>query len=170
MDTVYLGAFRKERFDTLGGFRAFRSGSSEDADFYYRWRKQGWSVLVDPSIVSKYTPRDGPLALWRQYFRYGMGKSEMLWVNGRWPSWRPLAPMGLVVGIVLGLVLLRLGLWWPIAVMLSGWLALVLVVAIRSDEDTFQVLAAGAIMHLAYGLGLLRGLAGGPSGSMRLSS
>ncbi|HSK06672.1 MAG TPA: glycosyltransferase family 2 protein, partial [Acidimicrobiia bacterium] len=93
VDTVYLGAMRREWFETLGGFRAFPSGTSEDADLYFRWRRQGGKVFVDPSISSEYTPRDHPRALWRQYFRYGMGKAEMLWRNGAFPSWRPLAPL-----------------------------------------------------------------------------
>ena len=71
---------------------------------------------VDPSIVSEYTPRENAGALWRQYFRYGMGKAEMLWRNGTLPSWRPLAPLALVLGFLLltvvGLVT-RFGRpWW----------------------------------------------------------
>ena len=52
VDTVYLGAFRKDDFESLGGFRALPSGSSEDADFYYRWRTAGGTIHIDPSIRS----------------------------------------------------------------------------------------------------------------------
>lgn len=163
VDTVYLGAMRREWFETLGGFRAFPSGTSEDADIYFRWRRQGGKVFVDPSISSRYTPRDNPGALWRQYFRYGMGKAEMLWRNGAFPSWRPLAPLALVISLFLFvLVGLVTGVWVPLLVLGGLWLLLLVWVALRADERTGAVLLAAGIMHLAYGLGELWGLVRGP--------
>jgi glycosyltransferase involved in cell wall biosynthesis len=163
VDTVYLGAFRREQFEDLGGFRPFPSGTSEDADFYFRWRRQGGKVYVDPSIVSAYTPRDTPADLWQQYFRYGMGKAEMLLRNGSFPSWRPLAPLGLVLGLLL---LVIVGVvtrsWVPLVVLAGIWLLLLVWVALSADQPAARVLLAAAIMHLAYGLGGLWGLMRGP--------
>lgn len=162
VDTVYLGAFPRERFLELGGLRAFPSGASEDADFYFRWRRQGGKVFVDPSIVSRYTPRDRPGALWRQYFRYGMGKGEMLWANGRLPSWRPLAPLALVLAASGGLVLGSVGgVWWPLLALLGAWLVVLAYVAARSDAPTLLVMTAAGLMHLAYGIGAAWGLVRG---------
>jgi glycosyltransferase involved in cell wall biosynthesis len=159
VDTVYLGAFRREQFEDLGGFRPFPSGSSEDADFYFRWRRRGGRVYVDPSIVSAYSPRDRPSDLWRQYFRYGMGKAEMLWRNGSFPSWRPLAPLALVLGVVLlGVVGVVTGTWWPLLVLVGLWLLLLIWVALRADQPAPGVVLAAGIMHLAYGLGEIWGL------------
>ena len=112
VDTVYLGAFRRDDFLAIGGMRTLPSRVAEDADLYFRWRTQRRSIWLDPAIHSEYTPRGTPSALWRQFYRYGLGKADMLLVNGEFPSLRPLAPLGLVVGI----------------------------------------------MHLSYGIGLLRGL------------
>jgi cellulose synthase/poly-beta-1,6-N-acetylglucosamine synthase-like glycosyltransferase len=163
VDTVYLGAFRREDFEALGGFRAFPSGSSEDADFYYRWRKSGRKVHVDPWIVSSYTPRDTPAELWSQYFRYGMGKAEMLWVNGELPSWRPLAPLALVLGLVLfALAGLLTGRWVGLSVLAGLWLLILVWVALRADASALGVFRAAGIMHLAYGLGMIWGLIRGP--------
>jgi cellulose synthase/poly-beta-1,6-N-acetylglucosamine synthase-like glycosyltransferase len=162
VDTVYLGAMRREWFETLGGFRAFPSGTSEDADLYFRWRRQGGKVYVDPSISSEYTPRDNPGALWRQYFRYGMGKAEMLWRNGAFPSWRPLAPLALVLGLLLSAVVgLLTQVWAPLLVLAGLWSLLLAWVAVRADEPAAGVLLAAGIMHLAYGLGELWGLVRG---------
>lgn len=159
VDTVYLGAFPRERFLELGGLRAFPSGTSEDADFYFRWRREGGKVFVDPSIVSRYTPRDRPGALWRQYFRYGMGKAEMLWANGRLPSWRPLAPLGLLLGLVGGVVAWAVfGLWWPLPILLMSWTLVVGYGALASDARTSLLFVAAGIMHLAYGFGMVWGL------------
>jgi succinoglycan biosynthesis protein ExoA len=163
VDTVYLGAIRRESFLALGGFRPFPSGTSEDADFYYRWRREGGKVYVDPLIVSEYTPRDHPGALWHQYFRYGSGKAEMLWRNGTFPSWRPLAPLALVLGlIVFTLVDLVTQVWVPLLVLAALWLLLLIWVAVRADEPAPGVLVAAVIMHLAYGVGELWGLVRGP--------
>ena len=108
-DTVYLGAMSKSTWDSLGGMRALPSRVAEDADFYYRLRKAGGRVLVDPAIVSTYRPRETISDLWRQFYRYGLGKADMLYVNGEFPSWRPFAPLALILGLAVGLALLALG-------------------------------------------------------------
>lgn len=159
VDTVYLGAFRRVDLLRVGGFRTLPSGVAEDADLYFRWRRAGLRVLVDPEIRSVYRPRETPGALWRQFYRYGMGKADMLYVNGRWPSWRPAAPTTLVVGLVGGLALGLGGVWWPLGLGAGAWLA----VLAAAGGGRPLVMAVAAAMHLAYGLGLLRGLARRPS-------
>lgn len=153
-DTVYLGAMKKSTWDSLGGMRALPSRVAEDADFYYRLRKAGGRVLVDPAIVSSYRPRETISDLWRQFYRYGLGKADMLYVNGEFPSWRPLAPLALVLGLAAGLVLLAVGEPRPLTIVLVAWLV-ALAVASRLNP---LVLVATAVMHISYGFGLIRGL------------
>ena len=163
VDTVYLGAFPRSDFLELGGFRAFPSGAVEDADFYQRWRRTGRTVVVAPVVHSEYTPRDNPRSLWSQYYRYGLGKAKMLWVNGRFPSARPLAPALLIVGLgataLLGLIA---GIWWPLLITVGAWLAVVGAVALRSRESILRVMGAATIMHASYGIGVLHGVLRGP--------
>lgn len=168
VDTVYLGAFSTNDYVELGGFRAFPSGSSEDADFYFRWRESGRKVLVDPEIRSIYTPRDTPASLLAQYFRYGLGKAEMWWVNGRPPSWRPIAPLLFVIALLTSVVLALFGVWVVLAAVLLPWIATLLWVGVRSGEPALSVALAAAIMHLAYGWGMLVGLVSGRSRSRRV--
>ena len=162
-DTVYLGTFRRSDFVGVGGLRSFPSGAGEDADLYHRWRRQGAKVWLDPTIVSEYRPRGSVAALFRQHFRYGQAKAEMLWVNGSWPSWRPLAP-GLLFGALVGggVFWIVLGTGWPLAAVGVGWLALLVGAAWRQGRLIPLVVLAGAVMHLAYGLGLWWGLIRGP--------
>lgn len=163
VDTVYLGAFRRSDFLAVGGFRSFPSGTSEDADLYARWRARGRTIIVDPAIRTAYTPRNSPASLWKQYFRYGKGKAEMLWANRRLPSLRPLAPSLLVVGLIAFAILAVVtGVWWPLAALAGAWIAWLLFVGLRSHVPTVGVMFAAAIMHLSYGLGLLWGLLRGP--------
>lgn len=171
VDTVYLGAFLKSDFDDLGGFRPFPSGTSEDADFYFRWRMSGRKVHIDPAIESVYRPRDHAGRLWRQYFRYGLGKAEMLWLNRKLPSLRPWAPVVLVVLLISALVLaLTTGVWWPFILGAGGWLLLLVGVGVHSDVPPLGVVVAAAIMHLAYGVGMMWGLLRGPGPIRHLQS
>lgn len=160
VDTVYLGAFLREHFLQLGGMRTLPSGVAEDADFYWRMRLAGGTVVLDPSIRSTYRPRETWQSLWRQFWRYGFGKADMLLVNRTWPSWRPFAPLLLVVGLAEGVLLgIVAGVWWPVVALGVLW-AIALVVAGRGRP--LDVVVAGT-MHIAYGLGLLRGLFRSPS-------
>lgn len=159
VDTVYLGTFRRETFLSLGGMRTFPSRVAEDADFYWRLRLTGGLVLLDPSIRSTYRPRETWRALTRQFTRYGRGKADMLFVNGVWPSWRPIAPLALVLGLVFGVPLGIVGVWWPLIVLTTLWLGALLIAARGQPLD----LAVAATMHLSYGWGLLSGLFRSPA-------
>jgi succinoglycan biosynthesis protein ExoA len=163
VDTVYLGAFRRSDFLALGGLRTFPSGAGEDADLYQRWRRGGGTVVLDPAIRSEYRPRSTVASLWRQHVRYGSAKAELLWANGTFPSWRPLAPAILMAAIVGSGVAWLLGApAWPLGVVMVGWLAALLVAAAPHPRMLLQVMMAGAVMHLAYGIGLWWGLVRGP--------
>lgn len=165
VDTVYLGAFRRADFIEIGGLRSFPSGAGEDADLYWRWRRSGGDVWLDPTIRSEYHPRRSLRALFRQYFRYGEAKAEMLWANRVWPSSRPLAPALLVVGVVAGLAVWAVtGEFLPVAALLALWVGALVVSAAHAGWPGPPLLVelAGAVMHVSYGLGLWWGLLRGP--------
>ncbi len=173
VDTVYLGAFRKADFHRLGGYRDL-PGVAEDADLYYRWRSQGASVLLDPSIRSTYRPRDSWAAVSRQYFRYGWGKADMLYANRVFPSPRPLAPLGLVVGLATGALLAVVwSLRWPLVALLAAWGAVLAWVGLGAGggfAHRLRTLLATGLMQVSYGIGLLAGVARGPGPRRHLQS
>ena len=160
-DTVYLGTFERDRFLGLGGYRTFPSGTVEDTDFYARWRQDGGTVRVDPAIRSWYRPRDRWRDLTRQYFRYGRGKAELVWLNGRLPSLRPLAPALLVAGIGVAVVVGIAKTWIPLAVLVSAWLGALAIVGARARTRYVRTATVAATMHAAYGVGLWWGLFSG---------
>lgn len=162
VDTVYLGAVRREEFLRLGGLRSFPSGAGEDADFYYRMRRSGRSVLLDPGITSRYRPRATPGGLLRQHFRYGQAKAELLWANRRFPSWRPLAPAALVLGLVATGLLTAVGTWWPLAVLGGAWLLVLLAASLPAGTLAPPVVVAAGLMQVGYGCGFWWALARGP--------
>ncbi len=159
-DTVYLGAMQRSTYIDLGGMRTFPSRVAEDADFYYRLRAGGGQVLLDPAIKSTYHPREKASDLWRQFYHYGLGKADMLQVNGEFPSWRPFAPLALILGALLGLAVgIVFSFWWPLLILVGLWLVALIVGAGGQPLG----IAAIAIMHVSYGLGLLRGLLRSPN-------
>jgi glycosyltransferase involved in cell wall biosynthesis len=160
-DTVYLGAFTRSDFVASGGYRHLPFGVAEDADLYFRWRAEGRTIVLDPAIRSTYRPRSTVRGLFRQFYRYGAGKADMLYVNGRWPSWRPAAPLLLVLAIISTFLLAAVtGIRWPFWSLLAVWIVALLVAArvARRPLERIRVFAAAAVMHIAYGIGLLRGL------------
>lgn len=164
-DTVYLGAMRRRELRGYR-FRGFPAGVAEDADLAHRIRKQGGEVVLDPAIRSRYRPRTGPATLWRQFYRYGRGKAEMLWSNRGLPSLRPLAPLALVGGLAgSAVVAFGSGRWWVPLLAGGGWLGyLAVVTRVRPLRW-----AAAAIMQLSNGLGMVIGLVAGLPRSRRSS-
>jgi glycosyltransferase involved in cell wall biosynthesis len=160
-DTVYLGTFARDRFLRLGGYRTFPSGTVEDTDFYARWRRDGGTVRVDPAIRSWYQPRDTWRHLAKQYFRYGRGKAELVWLNGRFPSLRPLAPSLLVAGIGISVIVGIVSTWIPLAAIVSAWLGALAIVGTRARTRHIRTATVAATMHAAYGVGLWWGLLSG---------
>ncbi|HAX81146.1 MAG TPA: hypothetical protein DCY40_01070 [Actinobacteria bacterium] len=168
VDTVYLGVFRRADFMALGGYRSFPSGAGEDADLYHRMRRRGWRVHLDPKIRSTYRPRQTPGSLLRQQFRYGQAKAEMLWANGAFPSWRPLAPALLVAGVVAGVAVAIAGPLWPLGTLLGLWLLALAGAWATARGGSPLVVPAAALMHLGYGMGLWWGLLRGPGRVRRM--
>jgi hypothetical protein len=161
VDTVYLGTFERTHFLDIGGYRTFPSGTVEDTDFYARWRASGSTVIVDPSIVSWYQPRNSWRGLAHQYFRYGLGKAELVWLNRRLPSPRPLAPAILVVTIGVLAVIGIVWTWIPLAALGLAWFAALGVVAQRAKTNRLRTAFAAATMHIGYGGGFWWGLGKG---------
>lgn len=159
VDTVYLGAFRRSDFERLGPYRTYPSRVAEDADLYQRFRAAEAQVWLDPRIRSSYRPRRTPGALWRQAYRWGLGKAEMWYTAGKLPSRRPLIPLALVVGLAAGVVAGLAWSWLPLAALVAAWAVVLVAAAVHGRHG--GVIVAGAIMHLAYGLGLAVGLVRG---------
>lgn len=150
VDTVYLGAYRKETVLGLGGYDEW-SGGNEDAELAHRAREAG-GVYLDPAIRSTYVVRDGLGSLARQFFRYGRNRTRTIRKHPRSLAWRQLAPPALVVGL--------LSPWRrPVA---AAYLLLVGVETAREaakDPAAAPSFAAALpVMHLSWAAGSFRAL------------
>ncbi len=124
----------------------------------------GGRIYLDAEIRIGYLPRARFVALWRQYYAYGLGRS-MTVLRHRQIRLRQLAvPLNLVLLITsLAAVLLNtwLLLFWPIfyLLILVGTGALL---AVRQKAICGLLAAPAAfVIHTSYALGFLRGLAKG---------
>jgi succinoglycan biosynthesis protein ExoA len=165
VDTVYMGAFRREIFDQVG---LFDEGliRNQDYELNIRIRKAGGKIVLSPKVVSHYTPRSSLPALWRQYFEYGYWKVRTLQKHPDSLRWRQALPP-LFVGTFLGSLLS--GLLWPPARWLFAFVAGCYLLA-NLAASTIAARCGGwrylpllpvvfATIHFAWGLGFLAGVA-----------
>jgi Glycosyltransferases, probably involved in cell wall biogenesis len=166
-DSAYLGVFRREVLDAVGGFDE-RLRRAEDWELNLRIRQAGYRIRFTPKVKVVYWPRDNWDALRRQMYATGVWRGALVRRQGRTPL-RYLPPPAVAVLVAIGLVagVLQavglLGPWWALAWLPAvGYLIGVGVVGLTllgGDGLTARLLNAVvlATMHLSWGLGFLRG-------------
>jgi hypothetical protein len=100
VDTVYLGAWRRETLLALGGFDETLP-RNQDYELCVRVRAAGGQVWLDPAIRSETITRGTVPGLARQYFHYGEGRAGTTVRHPRSLRGRQAAPpalMALLVG------------------------------------------------------------------------
>lgn len=157
-DTVWLGAWRRETLETLGGFNETLA-QNEDYELNVRLRQAGGRVLLDPALPGRYFPRTSPLTLARQYFRYGRAKVRVLRLHPGSLVLRQLLPPAAVAALLLSLALLP---FTPLPAALC-WGAYLLALLLGSLSAARRAPVAlpvlpliFVIIHLAWGLGVWR--------------
>ena len=164
VDHGHHAAFDMATFRRLGGYDV-RFIANEDAEYDRRVTESGGRIWLDAQIRIGYFPRGSARGLWRQYYRYGVGRAQTCLKHRIRPGLRQLIPAVHVILLGLSTLLLPVspaGLLWPLV-----YSALVLAagasMAIRRKSacGLYGALAL-AVMHTAWGLGfigqLLRGV------------
>jgi succinoglycan biosynthesis protein ExoA len=157
-DTVYLGVFRRDALERVGGYdETFLR--AQDWEMNLRIRRSGGLVWFQPRLRVSYRPRSTVRALGRQYFHYGRWRRVVMRRHEGTVNVRYLAPPVALSGVVLGLVLAAAGLR-PAALLPGGYALAVLVGS--AVEGRGLPLAARlrlplvmATMHLSWGAGFL---------------
>jgi glycosyltransferase involved in cell wall biosynthesis len=104
VDTVYLGAFRKQALLAVGGFDE-RFTRAQDWELNFRLRAAGGTIYFDPRLVVTYRPRGSVGALAKQYFEYGRWRRVVSRRHEGTINYRYLAPPFTVLGVLLSLIL-----------------------------------------------------------------
>ena len=166
VDTVYLGAWPREVFDRIGLFDEDMVQNQDD-EFNYRLLDHGGRILLCPRIGSRYRVRRSAGALFLQYMRYGYWKVRVMQKHPRQIRARHVAPVLFVAG-VLGLDVVSLFVssarpWWLALLALYGLAALVVPLSLAPRARSWTSLGllplVYAILHVSYGIGVIRGLA-----------
>jgi glycosyltransferase involved in cell wall biosynthesis len=156
VDTVYLGAFRKEALLAVGGFDE-RFTRAQDWELNFRLRQAGGVVYFDPRLVVTYRPRSTVNALAKQYFEYGRWRRVVSRRHQGTINLRYLAPPFTVVvtalSIILGWILSPL-LFTPALV----YAVFILTASVVIGKSVGEILCLPTIlltMHISWGFGFL---------------
>ena len=155
-DTVYLGAFRREAINAVGGFDE-RYTRAQDWELNHRLRKNGGKIYFDPRLQVTYRPRPNLKKLAKQYFQYGrwrrvVSRSHPGTVNLRYLA-PPFTLLGTITSLLLGL-LIDPFLFIPTAV--YGIFLLISSIFIsKTIREFILLLAIIPTMHFAWGAGFV---------------
>ena len=156
VDTVYLGAFRKEALLAVGGFDE-RFTRAQDWELNFRLRAAGGSIYFDPRLVVTYRPRSSVNALARQYFEYGRWRRVISRRHEGSLNLRYLAPpctvlltlLSLILGTFISTIFLLPALVYALFILLASAII---------GESLGEVVALPLIlltMHISWGTGFL---------------
>ena len=155
VDTVYLGAFRREALLAIGGFDE-RFTRAQDWELNFRLRENGGVIYFDPRLHVTYRPRSTVKALAKQYFEYGRWRRVVSRKHSGTTNYRYLAPPFALVGFVSSVIagFIAPVLFIPAAIY-SLFVLLASVKIASSIREYFLLLAVIPTMHFAWGAGFI---------------
>ena len=164
-DTVYLGAYKREVFEEIGGYDE-ELVRNQDDEFNFRIIQNGGKIWLDPSIKSSYYLRDSFTKLFKQYFQYGFYKVRVMQKRKGLASWRHVVPGLFALTLLFGLsIFLFTGNTIPILSLCLPYLSFSLFATIleliKTPSNFISVMMLPItffILHISYGLGFLLGL------------
>ena len=155
-DTVYLGVFKKDKLEAVGGFDE-RFTRAQDWELNFRLRAAGGIIWFDPELVVTYRPRPNLRALAKQYFEYGRWRRAVSRSHKGTISFRYLAPPVTVSISVLSIILgasLNPVCYLPFGLYILVNLVGSLVIG-KNVKEKITLPAVLATMHFAWGWGFL---------------
>ena len=166
--TVFLGAFRRDALEAVGGYdeTMFRA---QDWELNHRLRDAGYVVWYSPELTVTYRPRSTVVALAKQFWHTGQWRREVIRRYPDTASLRylapPLAVAGLAAGTVGGLTGWLLGNRWLrlllAAPIVYGLFLAAATVSLKglSPAARLRMPLVLAVMHTCWGAGFIRGVA-----------
>ena len=166
-DSVYLGVFRREVLERLGGFDEHYH-RAQDWELNWRIRQSGEVVWFSPDLAVTYRPRSSWTELARQFFNTGRWRREVIRQHPDSVRLRYLAPPVATASLLVGSVAGAVGAAVDVPALLWGWLAPLLyavgvvVVSVFERRDLSWrarawLPAVLATIHLSWGSGFIFG-------------
>src|SRR5689334_7911451 len=159
VDTVFLGAFRRKVFETIGLWDP-GAITNEDAELNQRILDSGGQIYLSRDIVVHYFPRDSLKGLAKQYYKYGRGRARTLLKLGTVPTLRPFIPFAMVAGAT---AMLAFPPAWPLVPAAFATYALATgaeAVRVGNQLGAKGIATVWAIfptLHVAHGVGVAAG-------------
>jgi glycosyltransferase involved in cell wall biosynthesis len=162
VDTVAFGMYKAQALKKIGGFDD-ELVRNQDDELNYRWIKNGFTIFLEPTLLSKYYVRGSLKKLFRQYFQYGYWKVYVNKKHKAVTTLRQLVPFAFV-GFCFATPLLFFMLPY-VAIpyflvlgvyMVLGWSTAASVT--KQNATTATVFKALVTLHLSYGLGYWKGI------------
>ncbi len=156
VDTVYLGAFRREALVAIGGFDE-RFTRAQDWELNFRLRENGGVIYFDPRLHVTYRPRSSVSTLAKQYFEYGRWRRVVSRRQSGTINYRYLAPpfalLGFSASLVLGIVLSSI--FFIPALVYLLFVVLASLKISTSIREYLLLLLVIPTMHFAWGAGFI---------------
>ena len=156
VDTVYLGAFRREALVAIGGFDE-RFTRAQDWELNFRLRENGGVIYFDPRLHVTYRPRSSVGALAKQYFEYGRWRRVVSRRHSGTINYRYLAPpfalLGFSASLALGIVLSSI--FFIPALVYLLFVVLASLKISTSIREYLLLLLVIPTMHFAWGAGFI---------------
>ena len=156
VDTVYLGAFRREALVAIGGFDE-RFTRAQDWELNFRLRENGGVIYFYPRLHVTYRPRSSVSALAKQYFEYGRWRRVVSRRHSGTINYRYLAPpfalLGFSASLVLGIVLSSI--FFIPALVYLLFVVLASLKISTSIREYLLLLLVIPTMHFAWGAGFI---------------
>lgn len=156
VDTVYLGAFRREALVAVGGFDE-KFTRAQDWELNFRLRENGGLIYFDPRLYVTYRPRPNLKKLAKQYFEYGRWRRVVSRRHVGTINLRYLAPPFTVLAFLaslLGGLFINPVLYLPAAIY-AAFVLIGSIVISRSPIRALILLAVLPTMHFAWGIGFI---------------
>ena len=156
VDTVYLGAFKREALVAIGGFDE-RFTRAQDWELNFRLRENGGVIYFDPRLHVTYRPRSSIGALAKQYFEYGRWRRVVSRRHSGTINYRYLAPpfalIGFSASLILGIALSSI--FFIPALVYLLFVVLASLKISTSMSEYFLLLLVIPTMHFAWGAGFI---------------
>lgn len=160
VDTVFLGAWRRDVFERIGLFDESMA-CNEDDEFNYRLREAGGRNFMSPPLRVTYRPRDTAWGLAKQYARYGFWKVRVMQKHPRQMRPSHFVPPAFAMALLVSSLSAPFSAFGQLLFALTAGSYLVaslVATLVCGRKHALSLPLVYAILHVSYGFGFLSGL------------
>lgn len=159
VDSVYLGAWKRELFNDVGYFDT-QLKRNQDDEFHYRAKAKGKKIYLNPEIKSWYYPRNTAGKLFTQYFQYGLYKPLVLKKVKSEIKVRHIIP-SIFVLYLFSCFFIYSSWGWPVLAPVFLYVFMAVVFSAFSKETFITKILIPVVypvLHISYGAGFIAGI------------